>query len=97
MVLDLGQHKIQGLVTNRGGDPVVSPVVVLTWRHKENAVQSASSRSTNTGANGSFEFAGIGGGQHSLQVKAPGYRAAVIEIDVGMDPANIVVELDEDS
>ena len=97
VVLDLGQHKIQGLVTNRRGDPVVSPEVVLTWRHEENAVQSASSRSTNTGANGRFEFAGIGVGQHSIQVKAPGYRAAVIEIDVGMDPTNIVVELEEDS
>ena len=97
VVLDLGQNRIQGLVTNRRGDPVVTPEVVLTWRHKENAVQSASSRSTNTGANGSFEFAGIGVGQHSLQVKAPGYRTAVIEIDVGMHPNNIVVELEEDA
>jgi protocatechuate 3,4-dioxygenase beta subunit len=97
VVLDLGRHVIQGLVTNRRGEPVVSPEVILTWVHREKTVQSDSWRGTATGANGSFEFAGIGVGQHTLQVKAPGFRAAVIEIDVGMDPTNIVVELEEDS
>lgn len=84
-------------MTNRRGDPVVTPEVVLTWRHRENAVQGDSWRSTISAANSRFEFAGIGSGQHSFEVKAPGYSTAVIEIDVGLDPTNIVVELEEDS
>ena len=97
VVLDLGRHVIQGLVKNRRGDPVISREVVLTWRHRENAVQSDSRRSTISDANGGFEFAGIGVGQHTLEVKAPGYGTAEVTINVGMDPANIVVELEEES
>lgn len=96
VVLDLGRYVIHGLVTDRRGKPVVSPNVVLSWHYRENAIQSVSSRSTSINANGNFEFAGIGAGQHTVKVKAPGYRAAEITIDVGMDPNNIVVELDEE-
>lgn len=97
VVLDIGQEALFGQVTNGFGDAVAAPEVSLGWQHSDNGVQNYSGRKTTADQNGNFAFTGLGSGVHTLRVNAPGFSMAVITINVGMDPDNIVVELEEES
>ena len=64
----------------------------------EPGVQSSSSRKTMADQNGNFVFTGLGPGLHRLQVSAAEFiKAAVVKIDIGNAPGNIVVVLDDDT
>ena len=97
VVLDMGREAVFGKVTNVFGDTVAAPEVSLGWQHSENGVQNYSGRKTTADQNGNFAFTGLGSGVHTLRVNAPGFSMAVITIDVGTDPDNVVVELNEES
>ena len=55
------------------------------------------SNASRTDIDGSFAFTNLGPVVHTLRVNAPGFSMAVIKIDVGLDPDNIIVELKEES
>ncbi len=97
VILDMGEEALFGRVTNGFGEAVAAPDVSLGWQHTEHGVQNYSARKTTADRNGNFVFTGLGSGVHTLRVNAPGFSMAVITIDVGMDPDNIVVELEEES
>lgn len=97
VILDMGEDALFGQVTNRFGEAVAAPEVSLGWQHTEDGVQNYSARKTTADQNGNFVFTGLGSGVHTLRVNAPGFSMAVITINVGMDPDNIVVELEEES
>jgi len=96
VILDTGPHVLQGRVIDSLGEPVVAASVILTWTFSENNVQSSSSsRKTAADQNGKFVFTGLGPGLHRMQVSASGFHAAVLKIDVGAHPADILVKLEE--
>jgi hypothetical protein len=97
VVLDMGQHTLRGRVRNGSGNPVAAPDISLVWGHNENGVQNNSTRITTADRNGMFTLTGLGSGMHLLRVNAQGFNGAVIKIDVGMGPDNIVVELEKES
>ena len=97
VVLDIGQQSLFGQVKNALGERIAASEVSLGWQHSENGVHNYSARKTTADQNGIFMFNGLGPGEHTLRVNAPGFSMAVIKIDVGLDSDNIVVELEEES
>ena len=97
VVLDIGQEVLFGQVKNNFGDTVAAPEVTLGWQHNENGVRNFSMRKTIADLNGNFAFTGLGHGQHTLRVNAPGFSMAVVNVEVGLGAENIVVELNEES
>ena len=97
VVLDIGPHTLFGRVKSVFGDTVAASEVSFGWQHSENGVQNYSARKTTADQNGDFVFTGLGPGEHTLRVNAPGFSMAVIKINVGLDSDNIIVELKEES
>ena len=97
VVLDMGPHAIHGRVTNIFGDTLAAPEVSLGWQLNVNGARNYSARKTIADLNGNFVFTGLGSGVHTLRVNAPGFSMAVINVNIGTDPDNIVVELNEGS
>ena len=97
VVLDMGSNALFGRVTNAFGDMVAGAEVSLDWKHVESGVQHYSDRKTTADHNGKFAFNELGPGVHTLRVNAPGFSMAVININIGTDPGNMVVELEEES
>jgi len=95
VVLDMGPHALFGRVTTISGDTVGGAEVFLGWKHNANGVQNYSDRKTTADQNGNFVFTGLGSGEHTIRVNPPGFNTAVMTINIGMDPDNIVVELEE--
>jgi hypothetical protein len=54
-------------------------------------------RKTIADLNGNFAFTGLGPGQHTLRVNAPGFSMAVVNVEVGLGSDSVVVELNEES
>ena len=97
VVLDVGPHALFGRVTTISGDTVAGAAVSLDWKHSQNGVQNYSDRKTTADQNGNFMFTGLGSGEHTIRVKSPGFSVAVIKSNVGRDPDNVVVELEEET
>jgi hypothetical protein len=97
VILDTGLHVLQGRVINLFGDPVAASSITLGWEFSYNGLQNSSTRKTTANQNGNFVFTGLGPGLHAMQVSAAGFSTAVHTIDVGTDPNEIVVELEEET
>ncbi len=97
VVLDTGRHVLQGWVLDRFDAPVAASSITLDWAVRENGLRNSSTRKTLTDQNGNFVFTGLGPGLHSMQVSAAGYNTAALNIDVGIDPMEIVIELEEEN
>ena len=97
VILDTGRHVLQGRVIDGFGEPVAAASITLGWAFRDNGLRSSSTRKTTTDQNGNFFFSGLGPDLHALQVSAAGFSIPVLIIDVGIDPGNIVVELEEES
>ncbi|MBT8057580.1 MAG: carboxypeptidase-like regulatory domain-containing protein [Gammaproteobacteria bacterium] len=97
VILDIGRKTLFGQVTNGFGQAVAAPEVSLGWQHTELGVQNYSARKTTADRNGNFFFTGLGPGEHTLRVNAPGFSMAVVTVNVGMDSNNVIVKLEEKS
>ena len=97
IVLDMGRHTLQGSVTNEFGEPVAAASVTLDWEFRDNTLLNSSNRKTTTNQNGYFVFTDLGSDLHTMQVIAAGFRTAVLTINIGIDPNEIVVELEEEA
>ena len=97
VVLDMGNYSLKGQVTNVFGEMVAASEISLGWQQGDNFVRNYSARKTIADQNGNFAFTGLGSGVHTLRVNAPGFSMAVININIGTDSDNIVVELNEES
>ncbi len=71
LVLDLGTAELEGRVLDGHGNAVVGAEVTLGWTH-QGALRSDSTRHELTDEAGVFRFSGLGLGEHSVQVSAPG-------------------------
>ena len=94
--LDTGPHVLEGRVIDSFGKPVAADSVILGWTHNDAGVQSSSSRKTTADQTGYFVFTGLGPGLHRMWVAAPGFRTAVVKIDIGISRDDIIVELEEE-
>ena len=95
VVLDMGRNVLQGSVINGFGEPVAAASVSLVWEFRDRTLLNTSSRKTITDQNGSFVFTGVGSDLHTMEVSAPGFGISVLSINVGIDPNEIVIELEE--
>lgn len=85
LVLDVGDHVLEGRILDAAGDPIGGAQVVLGWVHSEAGLRSTSQRRSRSDADGGFRFSGIGTGRHDLEVRAPGFERTVVEYDLGRD------------
>ena len=97
IILDTGLHVLQGWVTDNFGEPVAASSITLNWEFGINGLLNSSSRKTTADQNGSFVFTGLGPGLHTTQVSAAGFNNAVLIVNVGTDPIDIRVELEEET
>jgi len=97
VVLDVGPHALFGRVTTVTGETLGGVEVNLGWKFSANGVQNYSDRKTTADQNGIFVFTGLGSGEHTIRVNSPGFNMAVITVNVGMDPDDIVVRLEENT
>ena len=97
VILDTGRHMLEGWVINGFGLPVAASRITLDWEFRDNGLRNSSARQTTADQNGNFIFTDLGPGLHSMQVNAAGFSTVVHTIDVGADPIEIVVELNDDT
>jgi hypothetical protein len=95
VILDTGTHVLQGWVVDGLGGPVAAASITLDWEFRDSGLLSSSARKTAGDQNGNFVFTGLGPGLHTVQVSAAGFSTAVRTVDVGIDPVEITVELEE--
>jgi hypothetical protein len=96
-VLDVGRHSLSGRVVGTDGEPVPGSELSLAWTISRNGLQSQSHRSTRADGEGRFLFAGLGPGEHTLDVRAPQHRSARLIPEVGADTSEVVVRLERTS
>lgn len=95
LVIDWGDHEIQGRVVGGSGAPLAVPEVYIGWSYESNGMRSTSLRRGLADARGRFRFANLGPGRHTISVRAPGFRSAQLEYDVGTAANSVTVRLEE--
>ena len=84
LILDWGNHDIQGRVQTHLGEPVPASQVQLTWSQTYNGINSVATRQAVTDATGSFRFSQVGPGNHILSVDAPGFQSSQVNYDTSL-------------
>ena len=67
----------------------------LGWAFADNGLRSSSTRRSTTDQHGQFVFTGLGPDLHTLEISSAGFNTATKTINVGADPVDIVIELQE--
>jgi protocatechuate 3,4-dioxygenase beta subunit len=93
LVLDLGDHVLEGRVVNEQGDPVAGSRVSLSWSHTDGDIRSRSNRSATSDQAGLFRFAQLGPGVHRVDVRASDNRNAKESYDVGRESMELRIQL----
>ena len=93
MVLDWGDHSIRGQVVDSRGNPVPASRVVLNWSHRDERLDTQTTRRTATDAQGRFAFSNLGPGPHSLKIDAPGFLGVDIDHDLSRQGYGLTVRL----
>jgi hypothetical protein len=94
LVLDSGDHELEGRVLGDRGDPVGGAEVSLSWSHGRGRAHSTSKRSTRSDGKGVFRFTQLGPGEHLLEVRASGYAAEAVLHEIGRYARELEVRLD---
>ena len=93
MIVDWGDHWIRGQVVDSAGNPVPASRVVLNWSHRDELLDTHTTRRTATDAQGRFAFNNLGPGPHSLKVDAPGFSGVDIDHDLSRQGYDLTVRL----
>jgi protocatechuate 3,4-dioxygenase beta subunit len=93
LVLDWGDHLIRGQVVDSRGNPVPASRVVLNWSHRDEQIDTQTTRRTATDTQGRFAFSNLGPGPHSLKVDAPGFLGVDIDHDLSRQGYGLTVRL----
>jgi hypothetical protein len=94
LVLDWGTHRVAGLVMDDMGRPVSASELVVTSIRHDGGLWAQTTRRAITDETGFFLVAQVGPGYHTIRVDVPGFRAAVIDHDVGGDSPEVIVRLE---
>jgi hypothetical protein len=94
LVLDTGDHELEGRVLDDRGDPVGGAEVFLSWSHDRGRTRSTSKRGTRTDGRGVFRFTQLGPGEHLIEVRASGYAPEAVRHEIGRYAPELEVRLD---
>jgi hypothetical protein len=99
LVLDSGDHEMEGEVLDDRGDPVRGADVSLSWSWSGDGgeTRSTSTRRTRTGEDGLFHFQRLGPGKHALDVRADGYVPQAEHYEIGPYAPEVEVRLEPSS
>ena len=95
VILDTGPYVLEGWVIDSQGDPVAANSVLLGWTHNEGGLHHRSSRKTAADQEGYFVFTDLGPGPHRMWVNEPGFKAVVMDIDIGIEHDDVIVKMEE--
>jgi hypothetical protein len=85
LVLDWGEHWMEGRVVDERREPVSGAQLLLSWSSRAGGLDSTSMRQTVSDAEGFFRFNQLGPGPHLLEVRAAGFAPARESHDVGRE------------
>lgn len=94
LVIDWGNHVIQGKIIDNTGAPLAVPEVAISWLNESNGIRSTSLRRSASDANGNFQFSNLGSGRHMITVNAPGFQTTQLAHEVGSAGNAIVVQME---
>jgi protocatechuate 3,4-dioxygenase beta subunit len=97
LVLDWGKETLGGSVVGEGGAPIPGANVSISWNSSKGGVQSSSFRNAVTDDAGKFLFSELGPGKHKVTARAPGFRQAQEDYDVGGQAQEVVLRLASDT
>jgi protocatechuate 3,4-dioxygenase beta subunit len=97
LVLDWGDHEMEGKALDDRGDPVGGADVSLSWSHDRGGPVSSSRRGTRTDDRGVFRFTQLGPGKHVLEVRAEGYAPLAERHEIGRYAPEVEVRLEPSS
>jgi hypothetical protein len=94
ILLDWGNNQLSGtVVEDEGGLPVPGAAVSLYWARSQDGVQSSSSRSGVTDAQGRFSFSELGAGEHKINVLSARHKQAQATYNAGGNAPEPVIRL----
>jgi len=93
LVLDVGPHRLEGVVAGHDGAPLGGARVSLLWSGTAGGLDSRSFRETVTDASGYFLLTQLGSGVHTLSVTAAGYQGARRQPQIGSVTTPLQIKL----
>jgi protocatechuate 3,4-dioxygenase beta subunit len=94
LVLDWGTHQVAGLVMDDMGRPVSASELFVTSVRRDGSLRAQAVRRAVTDETGYFLVERVGSGYHTVRVDAPGFRAAVVDHQVGTDSPEVIIRLE---
>ena len=94
LVLDWGNHQVAGLVMDDMGRPVSATELFVTSVRRDGGLRAQAVRRAVTDETGYFLVDRVGSGYHTVRVDAPGFRAAILDHQVGMDDPQVIIRLE---
>jgi len=82
LVLDWGDHVIEGWVLDDAGRPLPGAELTLSWSGSSEGLHSGSARRSVSDESGAFRFSNLGPKPHRVTVRANGYRALQETLEV---------------
>jgi 5-hydroxyisourate hydrolase-like protein (transthyretin family) len=93
VTVDVGPHRLDGLLLTSEGAPAAGLRVSLEWSASSGGVMSRSSRETTTNSDGSFMFTQLGGGVHTVSATLAGAGGVRVDHRVGAGNQPIQIAL----
>lgn len=94
LVLDWGTHQVAGLVMDDMGRPVSASELFVTSVRRDGALRAQAVRRAVTDETGYFLVDRVGPGYHTVRVDVPGFRAAILDHQVGTDSPEVIIRLE---
>jgi hypothetical protein len=94
LVLDWGSHRVAGLVMDDMGRPVSATELFVTSIRRDGGLRAQAVRRAVTDETGYFLVDRVGSGYHTVRVDAPGFRAAILDHQVGTDSPEVIIRLE---
>ena len=83
VVLDWGEHFLEGQVVDDTGQPLAGARIYLDWLGEAWPVDHQSVRQTIADNAGAFEFSRLGGGPYALRASASGHNTKQLAVEIG--------------
>jgi len=95
LLVDSGNHEINGMVFDQYNEPVAGANVLLNWKKIEGEKRIVVSRRTITDPNGAFSIKGLGRGLHDLVFAESTGAAHRQTVDVGSENTDLTIVLQQ--
>jgi protocatechuate 3,4-dioxygenase beta subunit len=85
LVIDWGDHELNGVIVDHNNNPVPAARVLLTWTRVADGITTTTTRRARSDAQGNFYFGDLGPGPHLLQIDSPGRRPVKVTHDISLE------------